>query len=259
MPAPEPQPLPDIAVGRHPDFGIVATNPKHLAASAWMLKGFDFHPVPGHTGLYSLADQEHDGLGRATRAVALLRKAKYHVHADAAFDPSLVPGSVAARDRPALVEPVRIAPDVAFAEHPQLGLVAATTDGVLLAQQLLGEHGWQPHPRLDIYMLPLATDRGDGLGTVAQTTVAMNRAGLQVAVQPGLAQDVTACSTSDTAAARPEQSQPSAARTFPVMSAAALAASPARAGLPGKPPVPTPAASPPTSPVDPLIAFSHTR
>jgi hypothetical protein len=79
MPAPE-HPLPDIMVGRHPDFGIVATNPKHLAASAWMLKGFDFHPVPGHPHLYALASQERDGQGRTTRAVALLRRDRRDLH-----------------------------------------------------------------------------------------------------------------------------------------------------------------------------------
>lgn len=258
MPAHAPQPLPDIAVDHHPDFGIVATNPKHLAASAWMLKGFGFHPVPGHPDLYALADQERDGQDRATRAVALLRKVKYHVDADAAFEPSPVPDS-AARDRFMPAEPVRFAPDVAFAEHPQLGLVAATTDSVSLAQQLLSEHGWQPHPRLDIYTLPSATEREDGLGAVARTTVAMNRASLQVAVQPGLARDVTERRTSITATARPQQGQPSATHAFPLMNAAALAASPARAGLPGKPPVPAPVAPPATSPVDPRIAYSRSR
>lgn len=43
------------------------------------------------------------------------------------------------------------------------------------------------------------------------------------------------------------------------MNAAALAASPVRAGLPGKPPVPTPAASVSASrSVDPRVAFSRT-
>jgi hypothetical protein len=254
---PSENPLPDIAVGRHPDFGIVATNPKRLAASAWMLSGFDFHPVPGHPDLYALADQQRDGPGRATRAVALLRKAKYHIDADVAFNPS--PVDPATHDRPARATPVRVDPDVAFAEHPQLGLVAATTEGVPLAQQLLGEHGWQPHPRLDIYTLPPATNRADGLDRVARTTVAMNRAGLQAAVQPALAQDVTARRTPGTAEAGSERGRSSATRAFPVMSAAALASSPARAGLPGKPPVPAPAAAPPATPVDPRVASARNR
>lgn len=256
MPAPGHQPLPDIAVGHHPDFGIVAANPKHLAASAWMLKGFDFHPVPGHPDLYALAHQERDGQDRATRAVALLRKAKYQVDADAAFDPLLDPDPSAARDHPIRVEPVRVPPDVAFAEHPQLGMVAATTEGVPLGHQLLDEHGWQPHPHLDIYTLPPAAARAEALGAVARTTVAMNRAGLQVGVQPHLAQDIAARRAPDATASRPERGQGSAIRAFTVMAASAR---PARAGLPVKPPVPDPAAAPAARPADPRIAFSRAR
>lgn len=225
MPTPD-HPLPDITVGHHPDFGIVAANPQHRATSAWMLKGFGFHPVPSHPDLYALTDQEHDGRERATRAVALLRKAGYKVDADLVFDPSLADSS--GPDRPAHAAPVRIAPDIAFAEHPQLGMVAATTDSVPPAHQLLGEHGWQPHPRLDIYTLPPDTGRADGLDTVARTTVAMNHAGLQVAVQPALAQDITAHRTPGTGTEHPEQGHSSATRTFPATNATALAPSPAR-------------------------------
>ncbi|MEU6463636.1 hypothetical protein [Streptomyces sp. NPDC046976] len=75
MPTPDPGSLPDVAVGRHPDYGIVAANPKQLAASTWMLKGFDFHPIPGHPTLYALANQDRDGIGRTTRTVDLLRRA----------------------------------------------------------------------------------------------------------------------------------------------------------------------------------------
>ncbi|WP_329133232.1 hypothetical protein OG552_15340 [Streptomyces sp. NBC_01476] len=257
MPTPD-HPLPDITVGHHPDFGIVASNPKRLAAGAWMLRGLDFHPVPGHRDLYALSDQERDGLGRATRAVALLRKARYHVDADAALDPSLA--NSATPDRPARVAPVRIAPDVAFAEHPQLGIVAATTDGVHLAKQLLSEQGWQRHPRLDIYTLPPATGRADGLAAVARTTLAINRADLQVAVQPDLARDVTARRSPAPARSAPRERSPdTAARRFPALNAAALAASPARAGLPATPPVPAPASAPASRPVDPRVAFSRTR
>ncbi|WP_435127254.1 hypothetical protein [Actinacidiphila sp. bgisy144] len=247
-------PLPDIAVGRHPDFGIVATNPKHLAASAWMLRGFDFHPVPGHPDLYALADQHRDGPGRATRAVDLLRRANYQIQVDAEFDTfPKAPSPVHA------ATPQRVQPDVAFADHPRLGIIAATTDGALAGEQLLEEHGWQPHPSLDIYTLPPATGRDQALGQVAQATAAMHRADLQVAVQPSLARDVTA--RRRPAPARPaprERSPDAAARQFPSLSAAALAASPARAGLPATPPVPAPAApAPGPRPVDPRVAFSH--
>lgn len=257
MPTPEHDPLPDIAFGRHPDFGIVASNPKQLAASTWMLKGFDFHPVPDHPNLYALANQQRDGQDRATRAVALLRKAGYRVDADAAFDPSPASGPAAARARPPRAEP-----DVAFAEHPQLGVVAAIADGssALGGRLILEEHGWRHNPSLDIYTLPVTTDRSEALGKVATATLAMHRADLQVAVQPLLAQDVAARrSPAPTTAARHERSQGFTTHKFPI-SAAALAASPARAGLPGKAPVPAPTASAPAArPVDPRIAFSRNR
>ncbi|MFG2370528.1 hypothetical protein ACGFY9_03515 [Streptomyces sp. NPDC048504] len=247
--------LPDIAIGRHPDYGIVAANPKQLAASTWMLKGFDFHPVPGQPTLYALADQQRDGQGRATRAVALLRKARYEVDVDAAFDPSLASGAPPARERPP-----RIDPDVAFAEHPRLGIVAATSDhsSALGGRLILEEHGWRLNPDLDIYTLPIASNRSEALETVASTTVSMQRSDLQVAVQPRLAQDVAAHRPPAPApAARHERGQGLATHKFPV-SAAALAASPARAGLPGKSPVPAPAASAAAArPVDPRIAFSR--
>ncbi|NEA56581.1 hypothetical protein G3I60_21190 [Streptomyces sp. SID13666] len=256
MPTSKHNSLPDIAVGHHPDFGIVASNPKQLAASAWMLNGFDFHPVPGEPTLYALADQQRDGQDRATRAVAILRKAGYQVDVDAAFDPTLSADAPRVRDRSQRAEP-----DVAFAEHPQLGIVAATADGAVHGGQLLEQHGWQHDQRLDIYTLPRATDRGDALGAVARATVAMNRADLRVAVQSHLARDIAARRPpAPTAAARHERSQSGAARRFPVMNAAALATSPARTGLPGKAPVPTPAASSPAArPVDPRVAFSRNR
>jgi hypothetical protein len=88
----------------------------------------------------------------------------------------------------------------------------------------------------------------------------MNRADLQVAMQPFLAQDVAARRPpAPTTAARHERSQGLTTRKFPV-SAAALAASPARAGLPDKAPVPAPATSALAGrPVDPRTAFSCNR
>ncbi|MDX3121386.1 hypothetical protein F3K20_19890 [Streptomyces scabiei] len=258
MPSPEHDLLPDVAVGRHPDFGIVASNPKQLAANAWMLKGFDFHPVPDHPNLYALANQQRDGQGRATRAVELLRKAGYRVDVDAAFAPSPASGPA----EPARELPPRVEPDVAFAEHPQLGVVAATADAssALGGRLILEVHGWRHDPGLDIYTLPVTTDRSEALGKVATATLAMHRADLQVAVQPLLAQDVAARrSPAPTTAARHQRSQGFTTHKFPI-SAAALAASPARAGLPGKAPVAAPAASGPAArPVDPRIAFSRNR
>ncbi|SHN22940.1 hypothetical protein [Actinacidiphila paucisporea] len=254
---PSENPLPDIAVGRHPDFGIVATNPKRLAASAWMLRGLDFHPVPGHPHLYALADQERDGPGRAIRALALLRRANYRVEVDAEFDTfPAAPGPV-----PAATVSQRVEPDVAFADHPRLGVIAATTDGAVAGGQLLEEHGWRRHPSLDIYVLPPATGRYQALDQVAQATVAMHRADLHVAVQPALARDVTARRPPAPTRPAPRERSPDAAeRRLPSLSAAALAASPVRADLPGTPPVPEPAApAPGPRPVDTRVAFSRTR
>lgn len=60
-------------------------------------------------------------------------------------------------------------------------------------------------------------------------------------------------------AAHYQRNQGFTTRKFPI-SATALAASPARVGLPGKAPVATPAASGPAArPVDPRIAFSRNR
>ncbi|MGA5632522.1 hypothetical protein [Streptomyces lydicamycinicus] len=221
-----------------------------------MLKGFDFHPVPDHPTLYALADQQRDGQGRVSRAVALLRKAGYQVDVDAAFAPSLADEAAPARDRPP-----RIEPDVAFAEHPQLGIVAATDDrSRTLGGRLLEEHGWQHDPTLDIYTLPITIDRSEALEKVANATVSMHRSGLQVAAQPSLAQDAaTRRRPTPATAANHRRDKGFTARVAPI-SAAALAASPARAGLPGTAPVasPTTSAAAPR-PVDPRIAFSRSR
>jgi hypothetical protein len=162
---------------------------------------------------------------------------------------------------PTATVPQRVEPAVAFADHPRLGIIAAARDGAVAGGQLLEKHGWQHHPSLDIYVLPPATGRDRALGRVAQATAAIHRAGLQVAVQPALARDITARRPPAPARSAPRERSPdAAARRFPALSAAALAASPARAGLPGTPPVPAPAAPSPVSrPVDPRVAFSRTR
>ncbi|WP_406336467.1 hypothetical protein OG814_32415 [Streptomyces zaomyceticus] len=248
--------LPDVAVGRHPDYGIVAANPKNLAASTWMLERLDFHPVLDKPTLYALADQQRDGQGRATRAVALLRNAGFRVDTDAVFNSSLVPDAEPVPSRTALGEP-----DVAFAEHPRLGIVAAIDSRASgLTGLALVEHGWRHDPRLDIYTLPAAIGRAEALGKVAGATLALHRSGVQVAVQPRLAQDVA---TRYRLALAPTEFRgriQSAGMRSSRISAAALAASPALASLPGKAPVPAPATSAAAArPVDPRIAFSRDR
>ncbi|MFI2116707.1 hypothetical protein ACH489_19780 [Streptomyces rubiginosohelvolus] len=221
-----------------------------------MLARFDFHPVPDQPTLYVLADQQRDGPGRTSRAVALLREAGYQVDVDAAYDPSLASRAYPARERDTHADP-----DVAFAEHPQFGIVAATRDGssALGGRLILEEHGWQLDPNLDICTLPVAAARAESLQRVASATVAMQRSGLQVAVQPRLAHD---------AALRRAPAPSGAERLLPgqgitpnkFRNAAVLASSPTRSGLRGKAPVPAAAASGATGqPVDPRIAFSRNR
>jgi hypothetical protein len=184
---PSAQPLPDVIVGHHPDHGIVATTPTPFAAGRWMLDRLGFRPLADNPDLFALDDQERDGPDRATRTIALLRTAGYRVAVDIALDPDLVPKSPQRAPAP----PRRIGPDIAFAEHPRLGLVAATTEGVPEAHTLLDAHGWQHHPRLDIYTLPTGTDRTQALTALAITTAAAQSVGLHAAVQLHLADAVT--------------------------------------------------------------------
>ncbi|MFC9734877.1 hypothetical protein ACFWGM_02370 [Streptomyces roseolus] len=249
--------LADVTVGRHPDYGIVAANPKNLPAGTWMLERLDFRPVPGEPSLYALTDQQRDGQGRATRAVELLRNADFRVDADAVFDPSLAPGA-----RPALSRVPLGEPEVAFAEHPQLGIIAALDDRAsgITAIALLG-HGWRHDPRLDIYTLPASTGRDEALGKVADATLDLYRSDVRVAVHPRLAQEVANRRAAPAPHPSPDRDrdQRAGAHRSPI-SAAALASSPAVAGLPGKrsvaaPAIPVTAAQP----VDPRIAFSRNR
>ncbi|MGW2056242.1 hypothetical protein ACWCOZ_20405 [Streptomyces sp. NPDC001840] len=255
MPTTEHHPRPDIAIGHHPQYGITAANPKRLPAGQWMLERLDFHPIPGHPTLYALTDQARWGQDRATRAVAYLRRAGYRVDADAAFEPLTDSRPAPQHDLPARVEP-----DVAFAEHPQLGIIAATADGGDLGGQLLEEHGWRHNPRLDIYALPATADRGEALGKVTRATLAMHRVGLQVAVHPHLAREIAARWPSVPATAAHNERGQGFVGTTSRVSTAARAAGPTRAGLPAKPPLPAPGVPAPAArPVDPRIAFTRNR
>ncbi|WP_441247374.1 hypothetical protein [Kitasatospora sp. McL0602] len=245
----------DIAVTRHPEHGIVATNPRDLPAGHWMLERLGFHPVPDQLKLFALTDQPRSGRDHAAQAVRMLRSAGYSVAADTEFEPN---APIQPRPLHRLAEP-----DVAFAEHPRLGVVAATAgtaSAAVRGGQVLEQHGWRHNAQLDIYTLPITTDRGEALGLVAQATTAMRRADLLVAVEPRLAQDAaTGRAPGPAAADRREDSRGLSSGRFP-LSAAALSASPATAGLPGKAPVPVPApaaASP--RPLDPRIAMARTR
>ncbi|WP_405187279.1 hypothetical protein [Streptomyces anulatus] len=70
-------------------------------------------------------------------------------------------------------------------------IVAALDDRVSgLNGLVLVEDGWRDYSNLDIYTIPATTDRVEVLGKVADAMVALHRAGIQVAVQPRLAQEV---------------------------------------------------------------------
>ncbi|MEY9846382.1 hypothetical protein ABH940_003469 [Streptacidiphilus sp. BW17] len=251
MPTHYHDPLPDIAIGHHPDYGIVAANPKQLAASTWTLKRLDFRPVPDQPTLYALADQQNDGPSRTARAIALLRTAGYHVDVDPAL----------ASESDLDPEP-RVEPDVAFAEHPRLGIVAATADTARAVERgaaVLEAHGWRFNHALDIYTLPTSTGRSEALGKVATATLQLHRADLQVAVQPSLAQEVTTHRAVPAATANHQRGSAPASQRFP-RDAATLASSPAVAGLPGKHSVAAPTATAAAArPVDPRIAFARTH
>ncbi|WP_405013557.1 hypothetical protein [Kitasatospora sp. NBC_01539] len=244
---------PDIAIGRDPELGICAANPRQLAGADWTLERLGFERVPGSKVMYALTDQHRDGQVRATTAVDMLRTAGYTVRADDGFDPEpastrwLVNG--------------RSEPDVAFAEHSMLGVIAATADTVNAVERggaILEAHGWSFCHELDVYTLPAATERGEAFGKLARATAAMQRAGdLQVAVQPQLAEAATRRQLAPEAALRRESGQGFTTHRFP-LNAAALAASPARNGVPGRAPIAEPITpAPPARPVDPRIAFAR--
>jgi hypothetical protein len=83
-------------------------------------------------------------------------------------------------------------PDVVFAEHPELGIVAAasTPGGPDRGDHALTARGWIHHEKLDIYTLPGRLDRASALTVVSGTIRALQNKGQTVAADPGLAQAV---------------------------------------------------------------------
>ncbi|MFD8783803.1 hypothetical protein [Kitasatospora sp. NPDC059599] len=249
MPATDSFPPPDVAIGHHPDHGIVAALPSQSAAAQWMLERLDFHRVPGHPSLYTLTDQHREAPERAAWAAKLLTGAGYRVDSDMA----LAPENLAKQRRQATVEPERTpsadtGPDVAFAEHPTLGIVAAVNDHLPFDPGIfLDTDGWRHHRDLDVYLPPAGT-RAESLDVVAHTVAGLRRGNFQVALEPRLAEDV--------AAHRAEVRQAFTTHKFRVDEAA----------LGGPAHQPAPAASvgvlgngvPPAA-VDPRIAFARTR
>ncbi|MFJ7275420.1 hypothetical protein [Kitasatospora sp. NPDC098663] len=252
MPAAAPTQLPDVAIGHHPSHGIVASLPTQNPAAQWMLERLDFQRLPGNPRLYTLTDQHQEAPERAAWAAKLLTGAGYRVDTDMSLAPEKTNGQerVQARQTRATPEvpgPQRASaqdagPDVAIAEHPSLGIVAAVNDDLPFNPGIFLEtDGWRHHRDLDVYLAPAGT-RAESLDVVAHTVTGLRRGHFQVAMQPQLAEDV--------AAHRVAVRQPFTTHKFRVDEATPKAP----ATVP-----PAVAVSPPPAAVDPRIAFARAR
>ncbi|MET8539909.1 hypothetical protein ABZW03_04525 [Kitasatospora sp. NPDC004799] len=249
MPAAEPTQLPDVAIGHHPNHGIVASLPTHSPAAQWMLERLDFQRLPGHPTLYTLTDQHREAPERAAWAAKLLTGAGYRVDTDMALAPVNTGRQERTQARAAAPEPTPshqpdTGPDVAIAEHPALGIVAAVdSDHPFSPGIFLETDGWRHHRDLDVYFPPAGT-RAESLDVVAHTVRGLRRGNFQVGLEPGLAAEV--------AAHRAEVRQAFTTHKFRVDEAALKAPTPQ----------PAPAAAlgaRPPSAVDPRIAFARAR
>ncbi|MFE4357871.1 MULTISPECIES: hypothetical protein [Streptomycetaceae] len=250
MSAAEPTQLPHVAIGHHPNHGIVASLPTQSPAAQWMLERLDFERLPGHPTLYTLTDQHLQAPERAAWAAKLLTDAGYRVDTDMALASENTGRQKRAQERTAAAEPTPshqpdTGPDVAFAEHPTLGIVAAVNDHLPFNPGIfLDTDGWRHHRDLDVYFPPTGT-RAESLDIVAHTVTGLRRGNFQVALEPRLAEDV--------AAHRAEVRQAFTTHKFRVDEAA----------LKGPTHQPAPAAavgtSRPPAAVDPRIAFARTR
>ncbi|MER7772372.1 hypothetical protein [Kitasatospora sp. NPDC096140] len=251
MPAADPTQLPDVAIGHHPSHGIVASLPTQSPAAEWMLERLDFQRLPGNPKLFTLTDQHREAPERAAWAAKLLTGAGYRVDTDMtlAAEPANSKHRAGARQTDAQLEvseprtPAPSAgPDVAIAEHPGLGIVAAVNDDLPFNPGIfLDTDGWRHHRELDVYLPPAGT-RAESLDVVAHTVMGLRRGNFQVALQPQLAEDV--------AAHRTAVRQAFTTHKFRVDEAALKAPATVSTAI---------AASPPPVAVDPRIAFARTR
>ncbi|MFJ8442859.1 hypothetical protein [Kitasatospora griseola] len=226
---------PEVVLGLHPDHGVVADLPTHSAAAAWMVERLEFQPVADRPNLYVLTEQHRELPERLGWAIKVLNGAGFTV--ENSFSPGTRPDQL---DTPLQKQrsdrmpaaSVEGGPDVAFAESDRWGLVAAVSDGPAQdANVVMAVGGWRRHPGLDIYFAPPG-ERADALAAVAATTLDLQRAGFQVAVEPHLAEAV--------AARRARGAVPSAP---------ALNTSLTQAMVPAAPP----------AAVDPRVAFARAR
>ncbi|MFB7128233.1 hypothetical protein [Kitasatospora sp. NPDC056273] len=235
MPAAEPIPLPDVAIGHHPTHGVVASLPTQSAAAEWMLERLDFQRLPGNPKLFTLTDQHREAPERTAWAAKLLTGAGYRVDTDMTLAARNTDRQQRVQERQAQAAP-GAGPDVAIAEHPSLGIVAAVNDDLPFNPGIfLVTDGWRHHRDLDVYLPPPGT-RAEALDAVARTTVGLQRGNFQVAMLPGLAEEVSAH--------RAPVQQAFTTRKFRVDEAALKAPAPV---------------SPPPAAVDPRIAFARAR
>jgi hypothetical protein len=173
-------PEPHAIIGRHPEYGIVATNPTQHHVVDWYFERCNFSRVPGHPFLYAFDGPPGTEMTRTQAMVGLMRRAGFAVETDLTLPPSSGERPFRGND---------FDPDVAFADHPHLGLVAATAstpvdpnrgDDTLLA------HGWLHEAALDVYTLPIHLDRPAALATLTETVRDLHGRGRVVAVHPGL-------------------------------------------------------------------------
>lgn len=174
-------PQPHAIIGRHPEYGIVATNPTQHHVVDWYFERCNFSRVPGHPFLYAFDGPPGTEMTRTQAMVGLMRRAGFAVETDLTLPPS-------SAERPARGNDFD--PDVAFADDPQLGLVAATASTPLdpnRGDDTLLAHGWLHETALDVYTLPTHLDRPAALAALTETVRDLHGRGRVVAVQPELA------------------------------------------------------------------------
>ncbi|MFD7734207.1 hypothetical protein ACFV6F_27975 [Kitasatospora phosalacinea] len=141
-----------------------------------ILPALGFEPDPARSGFFTLTDPEHNGQERARAAVRALRTMGHRVGTEPAFD---VPGTTW---RPSPDEP-----DVAFGKHPDLGIVAAVSDGLpITPAPFLTRAGWHHVPALDIYLAPTRQHEA-GIDAIAALTEPLRQGRYTVAVDYALA------------------------------------------------------------------------
>jgi hypothetical protein len=168
---------PDIAIGDHPDLGVVANTAPGVPAAKILLTRLGF-VRDNDTGLYILPRDEPGQTDtrtlRAAHAVTVLRGAHFRVDADIAYEPEPAPA------------PRRSAePDVAFGLHPQSGVLAAITGERPYAAMILRAAGFTRDPERDVYTLPAGLSHEAASTLTRNTAAVLRRTGSTVQVMPG--------------------------------------------------------------------------